>query len=267
MHPETSLTHLDSIKSDHQPILLDTKPQMVLPNNSSSLKFEAKWFKDDSFRKIVEAAWASAGSAVGEANVLAKLACMHASLHAWDKDILERRLRSAQRKLDRALAGPISEENEAIAKEQAALIELLLEQDEVHWMQRSRANWLKHGDQNTTFFHQFAAAHRKKNMIKKLKHNNIWVEGNAAMKPIIQDYFSNLFTSEVQDVDLELLEKIQSKVSDNMNESLIAPFFCGGCQKAAFSIGDLKAPGLDGPHAIFYKRFWNICGAEITSEV
>ncbi|KAK1694816.1 hypothetical protein QYE76_011513 [Lolium multiflorum] len=140
--------------------------------------------------------------AVGEANVLAKLAHMHASLHAWDKDILQKpkcRLRSAQRKLDRALAGPMSEENEIIAKEQAALIELLLEQDE--------------------------------------------------------------------DVDPELLEKIQPKVSDNMNESLVAPFTAEDVKKAAFSIGDLKAPGPDGLHAIFYKRFWNICGPEITSEV
>jgi hypothetical protein len=138
MHPEASLTHLESIKTDHRPILLDTEPQSVVPNNGSTLKFEAKWFKEDSFQEIVETAWLSACEDVGEANVLAKLAHMHASLHAWDKEILQkpkRRLRSAQRKLDRALAGPMSEENEIIDKEQAALIELLLEQDEVHWMQ------------------------------------------------------------------------------------------------------------------------------------
>jgi hypothetical protein len=36
----------------------------------------------------------------------------------------------------------MNDENEVIAKEQANLIELLLEQDEVYWAQRSRANWL-----------------------------------------------------------------------------------------------------------------------------
>jgi hypothetical protein len=270
MHPDASLTHLESIKSDHRPILLDTEPHVSVPNHSPSMKFEAKWFKEDSFREVVETAWASAGSAVGNANVLAKLAHMHASLHAWDKEILQkpkRRLKNAQRKLERALTGPLSEENETIAKEQSALIELLLEQDEVHWMQRSRANWLQQGDRNTAFFHQFATARRKKNMIKKLKHNNIWVEGNAALKPIVKDYFSNLFSSEVQDVNPELLDKIQPKVTEIMNESLVAPFSADDVKKAAFSIGDLKAPGPDGLHAIFYKRFWSICGAEITSEI
>ena len=33
------------------------------------------------------------------------------------------------------MTGPMSDENEIIAKEKADLIELLLEQDEVHWMQ------------------------------------------------------------------------------------------------------------------------------------
>jgi hypothetical protein len=38
-------------------------------------------------------------------------------------------------------------------------------------------------------------------------------------------------------------------------------------KKEAFSIGDLKAPGPDGIHAIFYKRFWSLCGEDITNEV
>jgi hypothetical protein len=34
-----------------------------------------------------------------------------------------------------------------------------------------------------------------------------------------------------------------------------------------FSIGDLKAPEHDGLHAIFYKKFWDVCGTEVTNEV
>ena len=38
-------------------------------------------------------------------------------------------------------------------------------------------------------------------------------------------------------------------------------------KKALFSIGDLKASGPDGLHAIFFKRFWNMLGEELTDEV
>jgi hypothetical protein len=61
---------------------------------------------------------------------------MHTALHAWDMQILrkpKRRLRKAQRELEKAMNGPISDDNEAKAKEMANLIELLLEQDELYW--------------------------------------------------------------------------------------------------------------------------------------
>jgi hypothetical protein len=134
-------------------------------------------------------------------------------------------------------------------------------------MQRSRANWLQHGDRNTAFFHQFASARRKKNLIKKLKHGEDWVEGTSALKPIILEYFSSLFTSEVDAVDPAVLEKVHRKVTAEMNEKLLAPFSAEDVKKAAFSIDDLKAPGPDGIHAIFYKHFWSLCGEDITNEV
>jgi hypothetical protein len=52
-----------------------------------------------------------------------------------------------------------------------------------------------------------------------------------------------------------------------MNEKLTAPFSVEEVKKAAFSVGDYKAPGPNGLHAIFYKKFWNICGTEITEEI
>jgi hypothetical protein len=67
-------------------------------------------------------------------------------------------------------------------------------------------------------------------------------------------------------VDPDLLHKITLKVTPLMNDNLLAPFLAEDVKKAAFSIGDLNAPGPDGLHAIFYKRFWSLCGDEITQE-
>ena len=135
-------------------------------------------------------------------------------------------------------------------------------------MQRSRANWLSQGDRNTSFFHSFASARRKKNLIKRLKdNNNNWVEGTDLLKLLIQNYFANLFTSEIDVIDPAVLEKVQPRVTQEMNAKLLAPFSAEEVKKAAFSIGDFKAPGPDGLHAVFYKRFWHICGEEITVEV
>ena len=52
-----------------------------------------------------------------------------------------------------------------------------------------------------------------------------------------------------------------------MNRALLAPYTAEEVRKALFDIGDLKAPGPDGLHAIFYKRFWAMLGDDLTEEV
>lgn len=52
-----------------------------------------------------------------------------------------------------------------------------------------------------------------------------------------------------------------------MNILLMAPFIVEDVRKALESIGDLKAPGLDGMPAIFYKRFWGTVGETVVQEV
>lgn len=60
---------------------------------------------------------------------------------------------------------------------------------------------------------------------------------------------------------------VSRRVTSEMNQLLLAPFSREEVQKALFNIGDLNAPGPDGLHAIFFKRFWNMLGDELTDEV
>jgi hypothetical protein len=129
MHPGANLRHLEYTRSDHRPILLDTDYQgNQNQGHNGPNRFEAKWLQEEGFKEEVEKAWAAASTVPG--GVLGRLSHMHAALHAWDKRVLKkpkRRLRSAQRELDAALSGPITDESEKKAKEKANLIEILLE--------------------------------------------------------------------------------------------------------------------------------------------
>ena len=93
------------------------------------------------------------------------------------------------------------------------------------------------------------------------------MEGTDALNPHIQNYFANLFSTEGAQTDLSILDKVETKVTQLMNETLMAPYDSDDVQKAVFSIGDLKAPGPDGLHAIFFKKYWEILGPDITNEV
>jgi hypothetical protein len=273
LQDKAALLHLEYNHSDHRPLLMDTEYYTAQMAGGSRMQrqFEAKWFREEGFAEIVEANWNAADTGQVSVDVLDRLKAMHDGLHAWDGRVLKQprqRLCQAQHELEVAMRGPINTENQQKKFELAQRIERLLEQEEIRWCQRSRTNWIQNGDKNTTFFHHFASARRKRNLIKQLKDpTGNFVEGTDNLNPIMLDYFSNLFSTDMNVVDPGFLEKVVPKVTGDMNERLISPFTAEDVKKAVFSIGDLKAPGPDGLHALFYKKFWHLVGNEITAAV
>jgi hypothetical protein len=80
-------------------------------------------------------------------------------------------------------------------------------------------------------------------MVKKLKDGNgVWIEGVANLNPLISQYFAGLFTTEIEEPDPELLNKVNPKVNEGMNEQLLRPFSAEDVKKALFSIGDIDDP-------------------------
>ena len=68
-------------------------------------------------------------------------------------------------------------------------------------------------------------------------------------------------------IDEGLVHSVKQVVTEDMNRILMAPFTKEDVKKALFQIGDMKAPGPDGLHVVFFKWFWHIIGDELTKEV
>lgn len=222
------------------------------------------------FRDIVQAAW-GADTQLSAGTLADKLVLLHKRLHMWDSSVLKRKrkkLRSTQRELERVTRDAMTEENLAQQKELSIEIEKFLEQEELYWSQRGHVDWLKFGDRNTEYFHHSASARRQRNKIKGLKDDNgILRENIGEINPMISSYFSGLFSTEVDDVDPLILDKVVPRVTTDMNEALNKPYTADDVRKALFSIGDLKAPGTYGLHAIFFKKCWHIIGDSLCNEV
>ena len=121
------------------------------------------------------------------------------------------------------------------------LFENILDQEEMFWLQRGRANWLMHGDRNTAFFHNAATARKKRNNIRKLLDDSgNWVE-EKELRDHITKYFSKLFTSEVLHPNQEVLSLVRRRVSNEMNSALLAPYTAEDVRKALFDIGGLES--------------------------
>lgn len=73
----------------------------------------------------------------------------------------------------------------------------LLEKQEVLWSQRAKQYWLKHGDNNTRFFHRFASTRKEHNKIRRLKDaDGNWRDTEEAIQGTIIKYFVRDFLGE-----------------------------------------------------------------------
>jgi hypothetical protein len=220
-------------KSDHRPVLIDTVfyEGVEAPNPKFGSKiFEARWLNEPSVDEIVRGAWERAKES--NQRLINTLADMHTDLHEWDREILKglkKRIDRVENELQDLRRGPMTDEALVRQQEILVLLENLCEQEEVMWLQRGRANWLRKGDRNTNFFHHFASERNKKNMIKTLHtENGDIVEGINDLSNFIGGYFGELFMSDTGDPMQSVLDKVKHKVSQEMNEQLFISVYCGG---------------------------------------
>lgn len=147
-------------------------------------------------------------------------------------------------------------------------IKELNHREELMWKQRARLQWLAAGDKNTRFFHLRASSRRRRNMIVKLKKQDGQLTENVAeMSRMATAFNQGLYTSEGTSNMHAVLETVPAKVTPEMNDKLVAPFSDSEVKEALFQVFPMKAPGPDGFPAHFFRRHWDICGAEVTAVV
>lgn len=258
--------------SDHRPILLCLKP-ILLPHLKKALKrftFEQNWLLEDDFSEFFSQTWTEGR---GIESIPARLHQCSGILKSWAGqrfDKLGSRIKVLRKELDRLMDSNMVINNQTRILELEKNIEKLSDQEEIYLNQRSRVNWLKHGDRNTKFFHASASKRCKVNNIKGLMNGNgEWCTDMQSLIDITSEYFVNLFSSShPSDADIEVvLNFYDPVVGDRMNEYLCAPFSEDEVHKAVFDMHPSKAPGPDGFTALFYQKFWTVIGNDITKVV
>lgn len=173
-----------------------------------------------------------------------------------------------KRDLEICRRGKITEGN--VNKEQLLRykLEKLEEQKDIYWKQRAHVHWLKNGDRNTKFFHKQATERRRRSRIRRLvQEDGGMVTDGREIHTLITEYYKTLFLSNAGNCFDEVLQHVPHRVTQEMNATLIGDFTDEEIKLALSSIGDLKAPGVDGMPALFYKQYWETIGSDVIREV
>ncbi|CAM8957099.1 unnamed protein product [Rhodiola kirilowii] len=269
--PRAMVRHVQSHASDHQVLILDTENRCLM-RKKKLFRFEVMWFDHPDFCNMMNTFWGGLDS--GTTSWSTKLTRCKEKLRSWNQSSfgnVQKKIRWLKEKLEEVRR----EDRSLLALERERCIsedlDRWLAREETLWMQRSRTLWMDKGDRNTRFFHAHASHRKQKNWISKLKDSQGALhEDEEKMMEIVSAYFNSLFQSSIaqneERIDAELRELIPS-ITAGMNEELLKDISEEEIKRALFSLGPLKAPGIDGFPAIFYQKFWEKLKSSIIREV
>ena len=75
-------------------------------------------------------------------------------------------IKNLQKRIEVLNRAPPTQQNRSDFLQASKELDEWLGKQEVYWAQRSRVNWIKHGDKNSKNFHLKASQRRQKNLIQ-----------------------------------------------------------------------------------------------------
>uniref|UniRef100_A0A2N9H0H1 aminobutyraldehyde dehydrogenase n=1 Tax=Fagus sylvatica TaxID=28930 RepID=A0A2N9H0H1_FAGSY len=167
---------------------------------------------------------------------------------------------------DLVLLGPATKANVGAKAVIQTKINGWLSRLETIWRQKSRETWLKEGDRNSRFFHLSTIIRKRRNTIDAIKSDNgDWIINISEIKSFVVSKYQELFTEEPTSFPPDLENLISPSITPEVNEAICQIPSHVEIKETIFGMYNLKAPGLDGLPALFYKKYWPIVGDSVIS--
>jgi hypothetical protein len=154
-----SVENLITTSSDHYAILVSLKGSSRVTMQhlvQQGFRFEAMWLRAPDYHDVMEKVWADGSDGSGSLqSTSAKLGHVATSLKDWNRATFW-----SVRKKIRQLEGKLWDIRECLLTEESVIREKevenelceMFEREEIMARQRSRVEWLREGDRNTSFF-------------------------------------------------------------------------------------------------------------------
>lgn len=194
--PEAFIRHLPRVKSDHCPLIISLDSVQCLRPEFKLFRFQAMWMLHNGFKDFLSEIW---NKSTG--NVVNKTTSLTVSLTRWNKEIFGNLYQQKKRFMARldSIQRSLCKKNVPflfdLEKKLLGELNVILDQEELFWIQKSRNSWLKEGDKNTKFFHLSTIVRRRRNKIEGLKdRNGVWHTDKSDMHAIVILHFNDIFS-------------------------------------------------------------------------
>ncbi|XP_028775405.1 uncharacterized protein LOC114732274 [Neltuma alba] len=258
--PNAMVSHLPWYKSDHRPLLLQLHCLQTSRRTQRPFRFLAPWVLHEQFDEFVKNAWNTSLPWKETVREFTDV-CVTWNVQVFGsvttrKKRLIRRLNGIMRA--EAQYG-LTENLEVLQQQLWRELNDVLLQESLLWAQKARCEWHINGDKNTRFFHMRANGRRKRNFVGAIKDaSGEWVYNVEKIKSLATEFFSTLFTEDMVQRTPVQCSFSHPRIETNDQEILETEVVNTEIKEALFSMGALKAPGPDGPNALFYQNQWKV---------
>lgn len=126
--------------------------------------------------------------------------------------------------------------------------------------QQSKVHWLKCGDGNNNFFHASLKTRKKTGIHVLFTEQGTKLTSEADIQNEVLGFYKSLMGTPAvvtTSMDIQIIRN-GNLLDQEQRLQLIAPITRQEVKNALMSIGDDKAPGIDGYSSKFFKAAWGI---------
>eukprot|EP00253_Pinus_taeda_P022219 PITA_22219 len=265
--------------SDHFPIFLDLS--FPPPKPPAPFKVNSSWLQEPSFNNLFKSTWIRADRNATESKsfqFMENLKRLKSATKSWAK---ERKIQQNEEltKISEELKSLESVESDGYASQSSkdhilslekAQNKILLAKEE-EWRLKSRAIWLKAGDENTRFFHNYAKGRKSANTIWSLKDEEGRVVNTFSdLSSLGLRHFQKIFSDPGEDTIAEAMRTAQCFprfIEGDEAEDISGPVSKEEVEAAMKTMGKEKSPGPDGWTIEIFLHFFDLIGPDITEVV
>eukprot|EP00253_Pinus_taeda_P004657 PITA_04657 len=265
--------------SDHFPIFLDLSfPPQKPP---APFKFNSSWLLEPSFNNLFKSTWIHPDRHSNDSKsflFMENLKRLKKITISWAKERQKKqnedllKIREELKSLESIEADGYSSQasKDRILSLEKAQNQILLAKEE-DWRLKSKAIWLKSGDENTSFFHNYAKGRKYSNTIWSLKDEEGRVVNTFTdLSGLGQRHFQRIFSDSGEATIVEVMRTAQCFprfLEEDEAAELSNPVTKEEVEVAMKSMGKDKSPGPDGWTIELFLHFFDQIGDEITEVV
>ena len=129
------------------------------------------------------------------------------------------------------------------------------------YIQKAKIKWAVEGDENSKFFHGIVNRKRASLAVKGIMVDGDWVDDPSQVKNEFRDHFASRF-QDPGTCNGKLNFTFPNRLTSDQSADLENPISKDEIRNAVWGCGENKSPGPDGFTFEFFRKYWQVVGAD-----